>query len=91
MADLTDGTLLHAINLDENREPVSGEGVWTGTDSDGTRSGEGEYCAFWSSEINNDEGQVGGVDFTTEFWTNDGEDDCTSDRRLYCFADATSN
>jgi hypothetical protein len=90
-ADLTDGALLHAINLDENLEPVSGEGVWTGTDRDGTRSGEGEYCAFWSSGSGGDEGQIGGVDFTTEFWTNDGEDDCSNDRRLYCFADATSN
>ena len=90
-ADLTDGALLHAINLDENLEPVSGEGVWTGTDSDGTRSGEGEYCAFWSSGSGGDEGQIGGVDYTSEFWTNDGEDACSNDRRLYCFADATSN
>ena len=50
LEDLTDGTLLHAINLDENFEIVSGEEVWTGTNTDGTKSGVGDYCGTWGTD-----------------------------------------
>jgi len=95
LEDLTDGTLLHAINLDENSEIVSGEEVWTGTNTDGTKSGVGDYCGTWGNDDSLKRAQNGIVDFTftNETWTNDptGNKPCNEEKRLYCFADATSN
>jgi hypothetical protein len=91
--DLTDGTLLHAINLDENFEIVSGPEVWTGTNTDGTKSGVGDYCGTWGNDDSLKRAQNGIVGFTNATWTNDptGEKPCDEEKRLYCFADATSN
>ena len=54
-ADLTDGTILHPIEADEQggRPRSAGPGaiieVWTGTDGDGTLRSAGQTCNDWFS------------------------------------------
>jgi hypothetical protein len=92
-ADLTGGTLNNPIQVDENGDIVSTDfGVWTGTDTDGTKSGVGDHCNNWGSSSNTDRAQTGQANATTASWTRAGVgDECVAGRRLYCFADATSN
>lgn len=71
-ADLTDGTLAHPINLDQNGEMVSppqvceGHEVWTNTKPDGTPFSNND-CGGWHEELGTSmAGQFMAVD---ETWT----------------------
>jgi hypothetical protein len=80
-----------AINLDENSQTSSGTSeVWTGTNPDGTHSGVSN-CVGWASNNPDESGQIGIKDFTNGSWTDDGEDPCTQEKRVYCFSAAPSN
>lgn len=48
-ADLTDGTLDHAIDLDETGAVVAVSEVWTGTHTDGTKTGAD--CTSWRAPV----------------------------------------
>ena len=43
-ADLTDGTLQHWIDMDENGTPVTGSKIWTGTLEDGSADPDSNHC-----------------------------------------------
>jgi hypothetical protein len=83
------------IRVDEFGAPVSSSDleVWTGTNTDGTKSGVGDYCVNWTNNDSVKRVQIGNADFTNASWTNDPTEDkrCDEEKRLYCFADATSN
>jgi hypothetical protein len=87
LADLTDGTLDAAINLDENRTTLEGAfEVWTSTDTDGTNPGVGT-CVNWTSNSNVNTAQIGRADAMDATWTDvNFEDDCDVFNRLYCFS-----
>jgi hypothetical protein len=90
--DLTDGTLLHAINLTEQGTTLVGdEHVWTGTIADGT-GGEVGTCTVWATNDVGIRGRVGVATATDETWSDLGEGDpdtggdtCNTANRLYCF------
>ena len=83
-ADLVDGTLAHAIDVDEQGGAASGENVWTGTAGDGTSAGPAS-CAGWSSAKVADLGKTGISDATDAAWTSVVDVPCSLAARLYCF------
>ncbi|MBW2489317.1 MAG: DUF1554 domain-containing protein, partial [Deltaproteobacteria bacterium] len=84
-ADLTDGSLNNAINLDEFGNQRTGF-AWTGTEEDGI--GTGNNCNDWkdnSSESGGDRGIPGERD---RDWTQvDDPAQCSERYRLYCFGE----
>jgi PKD repeat protein len=83
LADLTDGSLNAPINYDENRD-IQNEFVWTGTQSDGTRT---EFnCNGWTTAADTVQGTGGVSDQTDEQWTDEGPQSCSEYRSLYCFS-----
>jgi hypothetical protein len=89
-ADLTDGTLDHPINMDQDGNLMDGVTVWTGTSALGTL--EGETCDSWRSIAERDEGQVGNSSRADAGWTSAGEGSCSEiSKHLYCFASAETD
>jgi hypothetical protein len=90
LADLTDGTLAHPINIDESGSSLDGVSVWTGTSMAGSL--EGDTCSSdtgsWRSLSDENEGQVGDSSRADAGWTNAGTSSCAVSSHLYCFADA---
>ena len=85
-ADLTDGTLESAIDVDQfgNRIiPTEGGGhVWTGTKIDGNA---GQHCGNWKPSDALD-GTVGRLSQSDAGWTDLGDAfECRGNARLYCF------
>jgi Fibronectin type III domain len=84
-ADLTDGALFAAINVNERGSSTPAPfGVSTATNKDGTFVGPD--CMAWSSAIPTDNlGAIGGP-FANELWTHipGGEISCGRARPLYC-------
>jgi hypothetical protein len=86
LADLTDGSLVAPINVDENGATVDGN-PWTGTESDGT--GGADNCGDWADGTNAGSGIQGDTESATATWTRLGSTaPCDFQRGLYCFAGA---
>jgi len=92
--DLTDGTLVNAINANESGGIVSNDGnpcgttqqAWTNTKS----SGDSYYTNFPSFRICNNwtggtKGTIGKINSLDSNWTGSCELSCSSLARLYCF------
>jgi len=82
-ADLTDGTLAHAIDLDEAGNPAFGENVWTNTAADGSSAGQ-MTCMNWTSLKVTDKGTIGVTDALDGTWTSVVDAPCSGTARLYC-------
>jgi hypothetical protein len=90
-ADLTDGMLNAAIEVDENGATVPGGNVWTKTSAEGLAIPAGD-CQLWSTADPGQSGRPGRATAVDAFWTDiGGGNTCDNLLRLYCFADATSN
>jgi hypothetical protein len=89
LADLTDGTLEHAIDMDETETPLVGAfEVWTGTDADGTGTSGPGTCTVWTTNSDQILAQTGSTSATDEEWSDTGGGNpCDRLNRLYCFAD----
>jgi len=48
--DLTDGSILHSIDIDTTGEPVGRQRFWTGTNPDGTTSEHLVTCDGWTAD-----------------------------------------
>jgi hypothetical protein len=91
--DLTDGTLRHAIDHDENGNVVAFDAyavVWTGTHASGLKYygvGDNETCLDWATGNVGYRGFQGSPFATGPTWTESASVDCTmiSSARLYCF------
>ena len=81
-ADLVDGGLAHAINQDENGDPVFAD-VWTGTDTAGGQAAA--TCNNWSSASGAVTGQCGSAFQSNGAWTASSLPSCNTALRLYCF------
>ncbi|HEY8040558.1 MAG TPA: hypothetical protein VIF15_12220, partial [Polyangiaceae bacterium] len=84
---LTSGTLLHAIDKDQNRAVVTAGIVMTNTGTSGQRWTTTEDCGVWTAAVANTtffmEGSTGGTDHT---WTTPAtETPCGGSYHLYCF------
>ena len=88
-ADLTDGSLQNAIDLDETGSPVPTSGIWTATNKSGDRIGD--TCDNWTSSTvpgsNTWVGVVPDPSPGAPRWTDDHRTHCgnTTGPRLYCF------
>ena len=84
-ADLIDGTLAHAIDLDEAGDPNGGTTrVWTGTYEDGTR--HSFRCSDWDQAENATEsGRYGWLSAMADGWSSAGSSDCVEKYHVYCF------
>lgn len=91
-ADLTDGSLLNSISVDENGSSENDQSLtWTNTLSTGDAPMMGgENCSNWN--MTSLKGRVGNTTAKTIFWTaaNLQPLDCTTALRLYCFQDVPS-
>jgi hypothetical protein len=85
-ADLTDGFLNAAINLDEFGNQRTGF-AWTGTQDDGT--GTGNNCNDWTDSSTESGGDRGATDVRNSEWTllNADPAQCSERYRLYCFGE----
>jgi hypothetical protein len=81
-SDLTDGSLAHAIDLDENGHAVSGD-VWTSTTTAGAPTTTNTNCTDYTSTSGF--GVCGNTGLKTGGWTNSSTPGCALSLRLYCF------
>jgi hypothetical protein len=91
-ADLTDGTLLAPITIDQTGASTvdSGTRAWTHTLSDGTAGGTlSENCVNWTSANDSDNGDEGQPVATSDNWTDFAAGVCSNSFRLYCFQQNT--
>jgi hypothetical protein len=81
-SDLTDGTILAPLNVDESGARMGFAYVWTGTTGRGTTV-MSETCGNWSS----DEfvGTAGNTVATNSYWSRVYAWGCTGRFPLYCF------
>lgn len=92
-ADLVDGTLLAAINVNEAGGLVASNVPFTGTNSDGTAIQGGgaaqDNCSGWTSAASGNHGWTGNSDGADITWTvssNSGSPrQCNVLHRFYCF------
>ncbi|MEZ4454278.1 MAG: DUF4215 domain-containing protein [Nannocystaceae bacterium] len=82
--DLTDGTLLHAIDVDEKGKPVEASVIWTNTSVAGIGMGA-NHCKGWTSIEFSDKAPVGSSQASDGLWTEaDDQFPCSAPARLYC-------
>ncbi len=86
--DLTDGSILHAINIDPTGEPFGLQRFWTGTNADGTTAGYVNLCDKWTTEgpRTTFRGISGTGTRTDKSWsTQYGSMECSEFASLVCF------
>ena len=84
--DLTDGSILHAINMDPTGKPV-GLYFWTGTYADGTTADYTRTCDGWTADpLANFRGISGRTNLSSTLWsTKSRSDTCGATLNLVCF------
>ena len=83
--DLTDGSISHAIDMDENGNVVDSSAVWSNTKVNGAAKGS-NHCSGWTSNALEVDGAYGGTSSASMGWTDSGKTTtCSSSARLYCF------
>ncbi len=85
--DLTDGSILHSIDIDPTGEPVGLAQFWTGTNPDGTTAGYENTCDGWTADpLTNFHGMAGRTTLTSTTWSTIwGGVRCSLTLRLVCF------
>lgn len=86
-ADLSDGSLQHAIDQDETGAGMVDAAPWSNTDVMGAPQ-FAKHCVNWTSSSAGQKGPQGYTMAIDEQWTlNIAEAACSSDSPLYCFED----
>ena len=89
--DLTDGTLTAGINIDETGGITDAQGVFTGTNTDGTAQAQsGNLCEDWTTTPGAIAGQFSVIGLSGEtggYWSYRGTAWCNVSARFYCFED----
>ncbi len=84
--DLTDGSLLHTINIDSTGQPLGWQLFWTGTNPDGTTVQHSYTCNGWTgAPVPNSRGMVGNTVKKSTLWSANSPDRCGRSVRLACF------
>jgi hypothetical protein len=82
-ADLTDGTLDHAINMDHHCQTLTGtQRVWTAVGTSGGSQGS-NHCTGWT--VTTGQGASGLANSTDNGWTSAAAMGCDTTLHLYCF------
>jgi hypothetical protein len=85
-ADLTDGTLSHAIDRTDTGAIVDGT-PWSNTKPDGTPAGD-NHCTAWTSASGGKKGLYGSTVATDSGWTDAmNAASCSFAAPLYCIED----
>ncbi len=85
-ADLTDGSILHIINIAPTGKPLGSQEFWTGTDADGTTLQHLVTCNSWAGDTwPGNHGMAGSTIQKSTLWSNRVPVPCRESRRLACF------
>jgi len=86
-ADLTSGSIRHALDIDPTGEPLGLTYYWTGTNPDGTTTQYFRTCDGWTADpVTNFYGMAGSVRRGFSLWSSGfAQSDCNNRRRLVCF------
>ncbi len=84
-ADLTDGSILHPINIDPTGKPFGKQLFWAGTNPDGTTGQSFLTCAGWVDPYATAKGTVGITIETGTLWSSEQYDRCKRSHQLACF------
>jgi hypothetical protein len=85
-ADLTDGSILHPINIDSTGKPLGLQVFWTGTNADGTAVQHLLRCDDWTDPLPYSRGKVGSTVQTSTLWSARAQRRCGSgSHKLTCF------
>ncbi len=83
--DLTDGSLLHSIDIDPTGEPVGLEQFWSGTNANGTTAAYTQTCDGWTAAANS-RGMAGRTNVSSSLWSSiRANPRCSQTFRLVCF------
>jgi hypothetical protein len=85
-ADLVDGSLAAAIDVDENGVVLGAGRAWTGTQANGASLANpaNTSCSFWTGPAQFG-GITGFIHTSDSTWSAVGADDCANANHLYCF------
>ncbi len=84
--DLTNGSILHTINIDPTGTPVGVQRFWTGTNADGTSVQSFRTCVGWAVDpVANSRAMVGSTGQTSTLWSLRSQWPCAQPLRLACF------
>ncbi len=85
--DLTDGSILHTINMDPTGKPLGRSNLWTGTNPDGTSSDYTLTCDGWTADpLINFKGLAGDTTSSSTLWSHRySQIICARRYRLICF------
>jgi hypothetical protein len=86
--DLTDGSILHPLNIDATGNTIGFQEFWTGTISDGTSAPSSVTCNGWTADPEGIVyyGMAGRTNQTSGAWTSfAGRTGCPKQKRLACF------
>ncbi len=67
--DLTDGSILHAINIDSTGKALGQQPFWTGTKADGTTAPLSVTCTGWKDPVSYHKGMHGQTNLTNSSWS----------------------
>ena len=86
-ADLLDGSIANAINIDESKANGGGTNfVWTNTKTTGTPTTTDKVCKSWNDGTGgSNRGARGNRTQTGQKWTEDADEKCDQKYHLYCF------
>ena len=82
--DLTDGSILHTINIDPTGKPLGKQRIWTGTRTDGTTAQSFLTCGGWVDPYVYSKGMVGNTMETGTLWSSRAYDRCKRSHKLAC-------
>ncbi len=68
-SDLTDGLILHPINIDPTGKPLGVQQFWTGTKADGTTAPISVTCTGWKDPLPYHKGMSGQTNKTNPSWS----------------------
>jgi len=86
--DLTDGSILHAINIDPTGQSVLGlQQFWTGTNADGTTAPQSVTCTGWKADPSPYHHGMHGQTNLKSSWStmHSTQHRCNRSSRLLCF------
>ncbi len=83
--DLTDGSILHTIDIDPTGKSVGYVEFWTGTNADGTAASSYLICGGWVDPYLNAYGMTGSTTRSGTRWSSIPHGFCKRSYKLACF------
>jgi hypothetical protein len=86
--DLTDGSILHVINIDPTGQILGWQQFWSSTNSDGTTAQNFLTCEGWTWTVNSEtvsHAMIGHTGKKSTLWSQYAREKCRQTHRLACF------